>query len=664
MLFESIKRCPRLPVAGLALSVSVAALGADPLEIRESVNLEDVVVTASGYEQQLIEAPASITVIGQEELRGKYYRDVTDALQDIPGVSIEGGAGGKLENTSINIRGLGEQYTLFLVNGKPLGASGEAYYNGFGGATQVGWLPPMSAIERIEVIRGPMSSLYGSSALAGVINIITKKATARKWTGSVSFDRLIHEDNSSGAANQQRYYLSGPLVQDHLALSLYGSRHHRDEDDILGGYPQKTSVDNTALLDVIINDAQSIQLEVGRNQSDNRRTEVSGAVGEMDNIRTHYGITHDLDWGSNIKTTTFFTSAGEDIKNGSAKSSYGNDLINSKTFIPWENHTITLGGEYKWEEIEHDQSRFSGSDMNLERWQRALFVEDEYFLTENLSVTGGLRYDENEHYGSEIIPRLYGVYRITDEWVLKGGVSGGYKAPTLKQADSSIVEVAGRGLSYAMGNTDLKPERSTNYELGVMWEGFNGVRSGMTIYYTEFEDKIDTALYCTSPASAPSCTVNGVPPRQIINQYVNQDAAELRGVEIFYNTPMGESVDLKVNYTFSDSQITESVASPEDVGKPFNNLPKHMFNLGVEWRNTENLKTWVKSRYKSKTVSDEDGQQEPAYTMVDLGGLYRVSSNVDVYAGLYNIFDKKVSSEHFGKTLDGRRLNVGVQLSF
>lgn len=648
----------------LALFITALPTLGMAAENTKVLNLQDVVVTAAGYEQQLIDAPASITVIGKEQLEGKYYRDVTDALQDIPGVSIEGGAGGKLESTSINIRGLGEEYTLFLVNGKPLGASGDAYYNGFGSATQVGWLPPLSAIERIEVIRGPMSSLYGSSALAGVINIITKKATAGEWSGQVSYDQLLQDDSNAGNGNQARYYLSGPLIQEHLALSLFGSHNQRDEDEIIGGYAQKSSTDNTALLDIVLNEMHSFQVEAGRGESDNARTVKSGAPGEMDNIRTHYGLSHAMDWGKNFRTDTFITNEEVEIENGTSYSEYSTTLINSKTVLPFDHHTMTLGGEYKWETTNHDMGRFYGEDMELQRWQRALFVEDEYYVTEALSVTAGLRYDKNEHYGEELTPRLYGVYRFTDEFVLKGGVSGGYKTPTLKQADTSIVENAGRGRSYDMGNSDLKPENSVNYELGLMWSAENGIRSGVTVFYTEFEDKIGKRLFCTSPAGAPTCTVNGIAPRQTINQYINQDAAELSGVEVFFNTPLTETLELKTNYTFSDSEITESAASPEDVGKPFNNLPEHMFNVGLDWKTTETLSFWTKARYKSETVSDEDLEQRPAYTLVDLGGLYRVNKNVDVYAGLYNVFNKEISSEEYGKTLDGRRLNLGVSLSF
>ncbi|PCC98123.1 TonB-dependent receptor domain-containing protein [Halopseudomonas pelagia] len=647
----------------LAMAIAAAPVyGAEPVE-SDVLNLNEMVVTAAGYEQQLIDAPASITVIGKDQLEGRYYRDVTDALQDIPGVSIEGGAGGKLESTSINIRGLGESYTLFLINGKPLGASTEAYYNGFGSATQVGWLPPLASIERIEVIRGPMSSLYGSSALAGVINIITK-TVGDVWSGRLSYDTQFQEDNNAGTARQANFYLSGPLIEDRLGLTLYGSQFERDEDQIEGGYTDKQRVDGTAKLNLVVNQSNSLEFEAGRAEHDNERTEKSGAPGEMNNVRHHYGVTHDLEWGSNLETRTFIISETVDIENGSIESEYSSTLANSKTVLPLQNQTLTLGGEYKWETTAHDASRFYGAanDLELDRWQRAVFVEDEYYLSDDLSVTAGLRFDENEHYGEEFIPRLYAVYRLADSWVVKGGVSGGYKAPTLKQADPGIVENAARSRAFDMGNADLKPESSVNYEVGLMWDAENGISSGATVYYTEFEDQIGKRLFCdTRDGSDPVCEVGGV-TREYINQYVNHDSAELRGVELFFNMPLGP-VDLKTNYTYSDSEIIESRDSPESIGQPFNNLPRHMFNVGLDWKASAAMGLWAKARYKSKSVEDTESQI-PAYTLVDIGGLYRLSDSFDVYAGLYNVWDKEVTAEDYGKTLDGRRLNLGVAFNF
>ncbi len=619
--------------------------------------LSEVVVTASGFEQSLVDAPASITVITQEQLQGKFYRDVTDALQDVPGVSIEGGAGGKIESTSINIRGLGEQYVLFLVDGKPLGASSEAYYNGFGGGAQAGWLPPLSAIERIEVIRGPMSSLYGSSALGGVINVITKKV-ADQWTGSVTLDTVIQENSDAGDTYQGRYYLSGPLVKDKLALTLYGSKYHRDEDDYIGGYARKSRIDNTAKIKWLLTSQHSLEFEGGLSSHDNQRTAKTGAPGEMNNERRHYGLAHNWQWGNNAQTQSYLIHEIVDIENGSNDSAYRSTVLNTKTVVPLSAHMLTVGAEYKDEETDHEESRFPGSKtLNLSRWQAAVFAEDEYFITNDLSLTGGLRFDQNQHYGTHVTPRLYGVYRMTPDLTLKGGVSGGYKTPTLKQADSNIVEIAARGAAWDMGNNDLQPESSTNYELGLAWLSPEQVGFSVMAYHTRYQDKIDTQTICSSPASAPDCHFNGE-VRQRINQYINLDSATLQGVETTLNIPIG-AVQLSTNYTFSDSEITSGV----NKGQPLSNLPKHMLNVGLDWTASDALKVWGKVRYKSKSI-ESGTEQIPTYTLVDIGASYRFNRHLTGFTGIYNLFDREVHSEDYGKTLDGRRLYAGVTIEY
>ena len=338
----------------MTLSVSVQA------QEKDVATLSDIVVTASGFEQMIADAPATITVIPKEELEGKAYRNVTDALQDIPGVSIEGGAGGKLESTNITIRGMSESYVLFLVDGKPLGASSEAYYNGFGGGAQVNWLPPVSAIERIEVIRGPMSSLYGSSALGGLITSITQKLSDT-WTGSVTLDGTLQEHSDSGNAYQGNYYLSGPLVHDRLGLTLYGSRYQRQEDNIQAGYARQRIISNNARFDWILNGNHSLRLEAGRTTTDNRRTEKSGGPSDMNNERVNYGLTHYWDWGNNNNTETYVINEEVKIENGTNESKYKSTIINTKTLIPLEAHLLSVGAEYRTEETDHDASRFPGS---------------------------------------------------------------------------------------------------------------------------------------------------------------------------------------------------------------------------------------------------------------------------------------------------------------
>lgn len=623
--------------------------------------LSEVVVTATGFEQALADAPASITVVTKEELEGKRYRDVTDALLDIPGVTIEGGSGGKIESTQIYIRGLGEDYTLFLVDGKPLGSSSQAYYNGFGSAQQTSWLPPMSAIERIEVIRGPMSSLYGSSALGGVINIITKKVSTQ-WTGSVTVDGVVQENSAAGGEHQQRFYLSGPVVQEKLGLTLYGSRFKREEDQYTGGYAARENEDLTAKLAWKLTDSQTLGVEATHATGDNVRTALTGAAGSVQNERNYYGLTHEVAWDARTRTNSFITRENVEVVNGTNESEYTATYLQSKTVVSRDKHVLSFGAEYKKESTAHDASRFPGSrNVNLDRWQMALFAEDEYFLTEKFSVVGGVRFDRNEHYGNELIPRLYGVYRLNDALTLKGGVSSGYKAPTLKQADDNIVEIAGRGTAWDMGNKDLQPEKSTNYEIGMNWAPAQDVNASLTAYRTDFRNKISTQTICTSPTTAPACVYNGE-VRARINQYVNVASAEIQGVEAAYSMPIpafSGRAKLNTSYTFTDS----TVESGPDIGKPLNNLPKHMLNLGVDWNVTSPFKLWAKARYKSKTI-DGGTAQLPAYTLVDFGATYQATRSVQLFGGIYNLLDKSVNLADYGKTLDGRRLYLGVTAQF
>ena len=156
-----------IPITPLATLI-VAALAS---QAHASQN-EVMVITASGFQQKIEDSAASISVVTREQLEKRAYRDVTDALKDVPGVVITGGG----SSSDISIRGMGAKYTLMLVDGKRVDSRGTRP-NSDGPGIEQGWLPPLQAIERIEVVRGPMSSRYGSDAMGGVINVITRKST-------------------------------------------------------------------------------------------------------------------------------------------------------------------------------------------------------------------------------------------------------------------------------------------------------------------------------------------------------------------------------------------------------------------------------------------------------------------------------------------------------
>src|SRR5690606_17981569 len=175
---------------------------------------------------------ASISVIPREKLEQGTYRDLNDALRDIPGVIVTGNRDNNGRG-DISLRGMGAAYTLILVDGKRT-STRETQTNGSTGTDQ-SWVPPLEAIERIEVVRGPMSSLYGSDAMGGVVNIITRKV-AKQWTGAVRAETTLQQHSDSGNEHSSNFYLSGPIKTDLLGLSIYGTYAHRDEDRIYEGY--------------------------------------------------------------------------------------------------------------------------------------------------------------------------------------------------------------------------------------------------------------------------------------------------------------------------------------------------------------------------------------------------------------------------------------------
>src|SRR5690606_35259749 len=162
----------------------------------------------------------------------KRYNNLAQALGDVEGIDIGQGTG-KTGGLNISIRGMDSKYSLILIDGRRQNAAGNVTPNGFG-ETSTSFMPPMSAIERIEVIRGPMSTLSGSDAMGGVINVITKKV-ASEWSGSITQDYTYQENRDFGDTRNTTVYASGPLIDGLLGLQVRGSLFNREESELSYG---------------------------------------------------------------------------------------------------------------------------------------------------------------------------------------------------------------------------------------------------------------------------------------------------------------------------------------------------------------------------------------------------------------------------------------------
>ena len=647
--------------------------------------LQTIVVTAAGYEQDVVNAPASMTVISREELEKRQYNDITDVLRNTPGVVISGAGSAQ----TVSIRGMGSSYTLFLVNGKRQ-FSKDVNPNGDDSGFEKNILPPMAAIERIEVIRGPASTLYGTDAMGGVINIITKKVSD-VWSGTVELGTVIQDQGNSGDIKNGSAYLAGPLISNKLGMQLGVNKSKREEDSYVGGF-RGTDVESlNSRLTYLINDDHDLEFEANFMKQESESTAgktilSTGADSYGRNYRQVYGLTHNGHYSDTLSSNSYIQY--ENSKNPDRiNSSTGLSGIELETWLAnsqwnWQlnNHNL-IGGVYFKNESLVDKATNQNAEMpvtELERWGAAIFAEDTWSITDTFNLTTGLRYDHDENYDGNFSPRLYGVYNPTDAWTFKGGVSTGYKQPDLKQSSSNVHSVTGKGSAFIMGNDDLKPEKSLSYEFGTAWQGDKS-KASVTAFFTEFKDKITEIRECSSPNGSNSNSATWacedpfgrIDPKtgdirlwNFISSRINVDEATMHGVEATFDTELADGVNLSTNYTYTETEQKSGSLK----GQPLNEIPKHMFNATVDYSINDAMDVWTRLHHRSQSSAylgrASMSEPTPAYQFLDIGFNYKFTQNLKGKFGVYNILDEKAEDADGDQVLDGRRYGISFIANF
>lgn len=618
------------------------------------LTLEDVVVTASGFEQRVEDAPASITVIDGEDLRRKSYRDLGDAVRDVEGVTVNGGA----NESDISMRGMPGDYTLILVDGKRQSAR-ESRVNGNAGYEQ-SFVPPAAAIERIEVVRGPMSSLYGSDAIGGVINVITRKVSP-EWGGSIGYDYSARQHSAEGDAGQTTFYLSGPLKEDLLGLQVWGRYLDRQADADLeqtNGHSKADHRDLTTRLAFTPTIDHDILLEAGVTRLKNGDgVSANWATREQENNRDHWSLSHQGRWGWATSDVALYqeTTSREGKATPDQTDIYGrkpeirNRVLDAKLVVPTTYNVSTVGLQWQENQVtDWNQGLGDKVDYEFSVQQKALFAENEWSVTDTFALTGGLRMDNHEEYGNHFSPRLYGVWRATDQWTLKGGVARGFKTPELRAVVEGYAYLR-RNRFVMLGNPDLKPETSTNYEVSALWSNRNDLSAGVTLFYNDFQDKLSTVT--------TDRRWNGY----IVMDRVNVDKAVIRGVELTGQWDIRSDLLIKGNYTYTDSEQKTGA----NAGAPLALTPKQKANLRGEWRVNDRAQAWAAlSYYGEETGNTVTAESAPGYTTADIGGSYDLTHALTVNASLNNITDKRLDDETYGTVNYGRTLWMGATYNF
>lgn len=659
-------------VGGVCMAAMAIGLSA-PAAANNEADQDAIVVTAAGYEQKIEDAPASISVISREELQEKRYGSLAEALVDVEGIDV-GQTAGKTGGLNISIRGMPSDYTLVLVDGRRQNAPGNVTPNGFG-ETSTSFLPPFSAIERIEVVRGPMSTLYGSDAMGGVINLVTRKVGDR-WRGTATGEATIQGDGDFGNIYSGNAYLNGPLIPNLLGLSVRGSYYHREASDLsyldANGNPVEVSKRGPSPVQADIYTLGGrlsltphpdhdiwIEADIARQRYDNSTSQlgtgtVQGGYGpELKFHRDNYVLAHTWRAGFATFDTTLTRNItetfGRTIPPGTPGKVAGdpralkatNTIFDSRAVVPLDPFTVTLGGQYWKAEM------VDGVAVNpYEFVQWALFGETEWRIAEPFAITLGARYDDHETFGGKLSPRAYAVWNMSDAVTLKGGVSRGFKTPRLDQITPGITGFTGQGTRPTIGTPGLKPETSTSYEVGLYFDNGGLFSGNVTLFNNDFTDKIATGVGVPNCSFAggpnrPNCVdVGNFPLVDLFAQSINVDKAVTRGAEVAARFEFSPAISLGLNYTYTESEQKTGA----EAGLPLVNTPKHMINGNLRWKPTDRVSTWLRTEIRSKRFRGVGVEQTAlgsykGYALFHVGGSFEVTPAFKLGAAIYNLLD-------------------------
>lgn len=650
---------------------------------------EDIVVSATGYELNVQDAPATISVITSDEIKQRSYTDITDVLVNVPGVHIQGGG----VEQSVMIRGMSADYTLFLIDGRRMQDNQAFGLNGQQAGTPINMLPPLNAIERIEVIRGPASSLYGSDAIGGVINVITKKVI-NEFSGSFSSEYIKSgpgNDVTNDGVNAS-LALNVPLIRDRLSVQFTGGVRYQDESDFVGGDdsaaadPEFKRRNVGVKLSLRLDDDNSFT--AGATHTIQERTSTPGKSIAADDdltftktLRDNYFATHEGNYGNLVWNSYVTYDKSSNPTRTNAETGNGVDfdtlVANSQVALSLPRHKIVAGVNYFHEMLEDGATNglnlpglvVPTDIVAMDRKQYAAFLEDNWEIVDDLSILLSGRVDHSATFGTRFSPKAYAVFRATGNLTLKGGVTSGYKVPSLRRAATDFGSVSRGGV--IIGNPDLKPEKTMNYEIGASYVNRDlGLSTSLTAYQSDFEDKLlRTGRIC---AADEVCVFNGVtyPAHQYgYTTYVNVDTAELKGIEWTLDYRIVDGLRYRHSYTYSQTEQT----SGDNAGQPLNDIPEHMFNASLDWDLSDMIRAWGQVNYRGRTSgrttnssgSATNGFTYAPYTFYNLGVNLEPKPGLRVNLGVYNLTNKQVTPEDgFAYVLDGRRFSAALMVDF
>ncbi|WP_394179519.1 TonB-dependent receptor plug domain-containing protein [Marinomonas posidonica] len=598
----------------LAILISGCFITANTLLANETTDLDSLIISAKAPVDQN-NYSGSVSVITADDIKSSGATDLADVINLSPSV--------QLVSTYVNpspaaqIRGFGTDQVLILVNGKRIpnidrSVPREPAYR-YG-------LVPLANIEKIEIIRGPASSLYGADALAGVINIITKKSTA-EWSGSISLYGEVM-DNANGGDSQGVSLSASGAVTDNIDLLISGQTSDRDEirdDDNLASLQSSKDLDNyQAVIGIDLNNGDRIELSTLQSDDNSKEYDASGDEDDTTDVETKIFtaeyLTEIADFDSTVSYSTGESNVLEATRDWTVKED--SFAFDTQGYLNEKNY-LSVGLTYREEEAIRDDTTTFQDKVD----STTLAAQNVFKMTDKASITLGLAFDDHSKYGSEVSPKVSVFNQLTPVLGVKASYGKSYLAPSISQGSSNYVVNAGP--SRYLGNDDLKPETANTLELGVTFQQSHS-QGAITLFRSDVEDLINTEVVSSTGVT--------------IRQYENIESAILQGVEFTWSIFNDlDTQKLSLSYTYLDTEN-------ESNGKALMDRSDHLVKVNYLHKDLySGFDLDAQARYVGDQFTNEaNTEMLEGYFVADLGVSKQILDNTRVRFGINNLTDKVV----------------------
>lgn len=631
----------------VAAAIVLAAVPlVNPVVTAADIEIQEVLVSASLIPIAASKSANAITVIDYEQLKNRAAISVSDLLRDVPGLAVSR-SGVQGSQTQIRARGAEANHLLVLIDGVEANDPSQS--------DELNW-GTLSAddIERIEVIRGPQSSMRGSDAMAAVVNIITRSAQ-QPLSASVFAE--------AGSYSTRRSGFSVGSVQGDFNIRLGISELETDGDNISRSGDEKDGYENSTFnLKAGYRLSDQMQLSFAARQSDGMNqfdadTDFDGFVEDQDRVsefRNHSMrlqgdyISADGRWQHRL-----MLAQSNNDNEAFADAVLGNVTASTKDqyqyigtlFWGQSAQRVSFLAERETEDYKQRGPLSWGLDPNQDRERDtdSLAIEYRRDISDSLTVAASGRYDDNSEFEGANTYRVEAVYQLNDSARLRTAYGTAVKNPTFAERFGFYTNF--------MGNPNLEPEESTSWELGIDQQ-LGDLSLAATVFDAELDSEIDGFVY--DPETFAYTSDNKV------------GASQRQGIELTARGALSDAIALSAAYTYTDSVESDGAGGYQDEIR----RARHSASLTMSWQVMDGLHINTNAQYSgsqtdvffppwptpSQTVTLDD------YTLLNVNANYRATDKLDVYLRLDNLLDDDYE-EVFGYQTLGFGASLGLRLS-